>query len=40
MTELVDLCEVVITLENSDDKKGLDYAISDLRAFLDTINNQ
>lgn len=39
MTELTDLCQAVIELENSDDKTGLDLTISDLRAFLKDIDN-
>lgn len=37
MTELTELCQVVIDLENSDDKKGLDLALIDLRGFIDTL---
>lgn len=39
MTELIDLCQAVIELENSDDKKGLDLAIADLKIFLEDIDN-
>lgn len=39
MTELIDLCQAVIKLENSDDKAGLDLAISNLREFLEDIDN-
>lgn len=37
MTELTELCEAVITLEQSNDKIGLDLALSDLRDFIDTL---
>ena len=39
MAELVDLCQAVMDLEQSEDKKGLDNAIADLTAFLKTIDH-